>query len=275
MRTIGIIGYGNMGSAIAQQLKSEYQVWAFDKDRSKTKNLPDIKIAKDLADLVEEVSTVILAVKPQDFDDVLKEIKNYIDARVIISIAAGISTNYIENKLGEVPVIRVMPNLPAKVGKGIACLCKGNFASNSDLELAKELFDNLGKTLLVEEALMNAVTAVSGSGPGYFYHLIQGKRKQEWEDYGRNVFAPKLSEAARRIGFTPAQAQVLAQTTAEGSIALLKESGLAPEVLCKQVTSKGGTTEAGLRVLRDIDSLTDAVLAALKRAEDLARGKNI
>jgi pyrroline-5-carboxylate reductase len=268
---IGIIGYGNMGSAIGQRLKSKFQVWAFDKDKGKTENLSDIKIAGDILNLISAVIAVILSVKPQDFGEVLKEIKNDIDAKLVISIAAGISTGYIESRLGRVRVIRVMPNLPAKVGKGMICLCKGNFASEKDLDFAKELFDNLGETMLVEENLMNAVTAVSGSGPGYFYHLIQGKKKEEWEDYGRDVFVPKLSEAARGIGFNLAQAQLLAARTVEGSIALLEETGISPAELCRQVTSKGGTTEAGLRVLRGIDSLADTVSAALKRAEELSR----
>lgn len=268
---IGIIGYGNMGSAIGQRLKAQFRVWAFDKDKSKTAGLRGIEIAADVLSLINAVRAVILSVKPQDFEEVLKGISGAIGTKLVISIAAGISTAYIENRLGQVRVIRAMPNLPAKVGKGITCLCRGGFASAKDLDFAKKIFGNLGETMPVEESLMNAVTAVSGSGPGYFYHLIQGKKKQEWEDYAQLVFAPRLSEAAQRIGFTAAQAELLAQATVEGSVALLKESGLLPEVLCKQVTSKGGTTEAGLRVLLGIDSLTDAVLAALRRAEELSK----
>lgn len=129
----------------------------------------------------------------------------------------------------------------------------------------------MGKTLTIKEEMMNAATAISGSGPGYFYHLIQGKQKEEWEDYGRNSFVPSLSASAQKIGFTPEQAQVLASATAAGSVALLKETGLSPKTLCIQVTSKGGTTEAGLKVLHSIDDLEATATAALRRAEELSK----
>lgn len=275
-RTIGIIGYGNIGSAIAQRIKSEYPVWAFDKDKHKTKNLLeklDINLAADIIDLLSKVDTVILAIKPQDFGNVLRQIKEYIKEKLVISIAAGISTGYIENQLGKLRIIRVMPNLPVKVGKGMICLSKGNFAGDYDLDFVKKLFDCLGQTMLIEEDLMNAATAISGSGPGYFYHLIQGKHKKEWEDYASNVFIPRLFQVAQveEIGFSPQQARMLADATAAGSIALLRQTALSPRDLCRQVTSKGGTTEAGLRLLHSIDDLQASAIAALKRAEELSQ----
>lgn len=270
-QTIGIIGYGNMGSVIGQQLKSKYQIWTFDKDKNKTKNLLDINIANNTVDLIDKVDTVILAVKPQDFDIVLMQIKKYIKGKLVISIAAGISTGYIENQLGKIRVIRVMPNLPARVSKGMICLCKGNYNRKADLDFARKLFEHLGQTMLIEENLMNAATVISGSGPGYFYHLIKDKQKEEWEDYARKEFTPALSASAQVIGFTSEQAQVLAEATAAGSIALLKETGLSPETLCIQVTSRGGTTEAGLKVLHSTDSLEEAAKAALKQAGELSK----
>jgi pyrroline-5-carboxylate reductase len=271
-KSIGIIGYGNMGSAIGQRLKSRYQIWAFDKDKNKTKNLSDIKIADNTADLVNRVNAVILAVKPQDFDTVLGDIKKHGKDKLIISIAAGITTRYIENKLDKIRVIRVMPNLPAKVTRGMIVLCKGNFASDIDLDFARQLFDYLGTTMFIEEDLMNAATAISGSGPGFFYNLIKDKPKADWQDYARIDFIPALSASAQKTGFSPEQAKLLARITTEGSIALLEETGLSPKELCSQVTSKGGTTEAGLRVLYGIDYLQDSVVAAMKRAEELSRG---
>ena len=269
--SIGIIGFGNMGSAIGQLLKVKYQIWIFDINKNKTKNLIDVNLADDALDLVSKVDTVILAVKPQDFDILLSQIKRYTNGKLIISIAAGITTGYIENQLGKTHVIRVMPNLPAKVGQGMICLCKGNFANDGDLNFAKRIFDNLGKTLLIEESLMNAVTAISGSGPGYFYHLIKGKQKEEWEDFARKEFIPALSTAAQEIGFTSEQAQLLAKVTTQGSVALLRDTELTPETLCIQVTSKGGTTDAGLKVLHTIDDLEASAKAALKRAQELSK----
>jgi pyrroline-5-carboxylate reductase len=269
--TIGIIGYGNMGSAIGQQLKLKYQIRAFDKDSNKTKNLQDKETADNAEGLVNSVSVVILAVKPQDLDTVLDEIKNHCNDKLIISIAAGITTAYIENKLGKIRVIRVMPNLPVKVGQGMIVLCRGRYSGKEDLDFARGLFDAMGKTMLIEEGLMSAATAISGSGPGFFYHLIQDKPKTDWQDYARADFIPALSASAEKIGFSLEQAQILADVTANGSIALLEETRLPPEKLCIQVKSEGGTTEAGLGVLDDITSLPAATGAALMRAEELSK----
>lgn len=258
-----------MGSAIAGRLKRKYKVAVFDKDKSKTKCLAGIRVVGNALELVKNTDVIILAVKPLDFDMVLAEVKGYIDGKLIISIAAGISTKYIENRLAKARVVRAMPNLPAQIGKGMICLCKGRYAGKAELDFARELFGNLGLTLNVKEGLMNAVTAVSGSGPGYLYKLLQGKRKREWEECSINDFLPKLSLAAQKIGFTLRQAKALAKTTVLGSIALLKASGLSPKELCLKVASKGGTTEAGLNVLSKGGTLEEAVKAALKRAGEL------
>ena len=270
-RNLGIIGYGNMGSAIGQQLISKYNVFAFDKQKDKTKGLSNINVADKAIDLVNNVETIILAVKPQDFDTLLNEIKNYVDNKLIISIAAGITTGYIEKLMGWVRVVRVMPNLPAKIGKGMSCLCKGKFATDTDLKFAQELFKHLGETLLIKESLMPAATAISGSGPGFFYHLIKDKVKDNLDDYATKEFIPALSASAQKIGFSTEQADLLAGKTTAGSIALLRETKLSPTVLCIQVASKGGTTEAGLNVLDDINSLPAATHAALMRAKELSQ----
>ncbi len=272
-KKIGIIGFGNMGSAIAARLKSKFSIYVFDKDKNKTRNLAGFKVAKDDKDLVSEAEVVILAVKPQDFDDCLYEIKKYIEDKLIISIAAGISCAHIEKILGKVRVIRVMPNLPLKIGEGMICLSKGSLASDIDLEFTKEIFNKLGEILVIEENLMNAATAVSGSGPGFFYDLIKDKPSKDWISYAKDVFTFALSTAAQRVGFKAEQAEVLARVTTLGSIALLKNTGLSPKELCLQVTSKGGTTEAGLAVLHKGSSLVDAIKAALKRAEELEKIK--
>jgi pyrroline-5-carboxylate reductase len=269
-KVIGIIGWGNMGSVIGYQLKSKYAILAFDKDSSKTKNISDVNVADNTEDLVNRVDVVILAIKPQDFDTVLVQIEKYVKGKLIISIAAGISTGYIENQLGQTRIIRVMPNLPVKVKKGMICLCKGKFAADEDLNFAQDIFNSLGQTILIEESMMDAATAISGSGPGYFYDLIQEREETTWGDYASKEFIPALSSVAQTIGFTQDQARILAVATAEGSIALLKETGLSPGVLRQQVTSKGGTTEAGLRALHSTHSLGEAVKAALKRAGELS-----
>ncbi len=306
-KTIGIIGFGNMGSAIAEGIKDKYQVFVFDKDKDKTKNLSGIKISVSLADLANKVDTIILAVKPQDFRDVLKEmkptrakargtqgrntkaalisalkggdcerrsIKGAIKDKLIISIAAGIPTRYIEECLGTVRVIRVMPNLPAVIGEGMSCICKGEYAKEKDLEFTEKLFKNLGKTLVVKEIMMNAVTAISGSGPGYYYYLIEDDPKQYKSN--RNLFKKQfisyLTAAAEDVGFSHPKARFLSIGTGNACDSLLEKSGLPPEELKKRVASKGGTTEAGLKVLKhNIRNLPKAVKAALRRAKELSK----
>jgi pyrroline-5-carboxylate reductase len=269
--TIGIIGFGNMGAAIALRLKAAFKVFVYEKDVEKLKNAAGMTVLGSIEDMIDAAETIVIAVKPQDFDAVLEELRGKAAHKSVVSIAAGITTQYIEDAVGDVPVIRVMPNLPAKIGMGMICLCKGRFALETDLAYAQKLFDFVGKTMLVDEAMMNAVTAVSGSGPGFFFGLVEEKPESEWAVYGTNIFTPLLIEAAREIGFSQQQAQTLAVATAEGSLALLRQTNLSPQILRAQVTSKGGTTEAGLEVLARTRSLVQAVKAATRRAEELSQ----
>lgn len=271
-KTIGIIGFGNMGQALADRLRSKYEVYVSDKDKDRIKNIRGLEVSYNNPDLLSKVDTLILAVKPQDLDSVLNEIKNHSKDKLIISIAAGADTAHIEKVLDGRRVVRVMPNMPAKIGKGMSCLCKGSLAGEEDLRLAKELFDNLGQTLIIEEDMMNAATAVSGSGPGFFCDLVQKDNTMPPEKFAKEVFQIQLTRAAVAVGFDESQASVLASATTQGTLALIKVTGLPPEKLCAQVTSKGGTTEAGLEILHKGGSLAEAVKAAVKRAEELSRG---
>ena len=272
-KNIGIIGFGNMGSAIAEQLKADYQIAVFDKDKNKTENLKGINVALGIAALIKQVDVVILAVKPQDFDVVLNELKTIIDGKLIISIAAGISTAYIEKVLGKVKVIRVMPNLPVKVKEGMSCLCKGKFVDGEDLEFAEDLFKRVGKTLIVDnEDMMDDVTAISGSGPGFLCDLVEGKSLKDIKDFTEHTFIPSLTATATNLGFSPRQAKILAEITGRGTVVYLEKEHLSPEEVKKQVTSKKGTTEAGLQELKhDIKNLSAAVRAAWQRAKELSR----
>ena len=270
-KAIGIIGYGNMGSAIGEWLKLRYQIVVFDKDKNKTKNLKDLKVANNITELIKQAEAVILAVKPQDFDSILQETKDYVDNKLIISIAAGIKTSYIEKVLKKARVIRVMPNLPAKVGEGMICLCKGQYAKQSDLDFAEQLFKNLGKTMVLKENMMDESTAISGSGPGYLYDIAKGKTLQEIKGFAPS-FATTLTASAVSIGFSREQGKILAEMTTGGSIIYLEKEKIPPTKAKKQVASKRGTTEAGLKVLKHkVDNLTKAVQAALKRAKQLSK----
>jgi len=270
-RKIGIIGFGSMGSSIGERLSLGYKIIVFDKDESKLKNLVGIEIARDCIDLVNRVDILILAVKPQDFDDLLLEIKDYVKDKLVISIAAGITTTYIERYLDKVRIIRVMPNLPVKIGEGVICLCKGRFATNRDLNSVKSLFKSLGEILVIREEMMNKATVISGCGPGYLYDWAEGKSMKEVKNYAKDTFVPHLIEAAKTIGFSLRQAKLLTKKTTKGSIALLEETDLLPEELKRRVASRGGVTEAALEVLRKGKPLTEAVKTALRRAEDLSK----
>ena len=273
MIKVGIIGYGNMGQAIAKQLKTDYKVLVFDKDHSKLNNLSGIKTVKGIPDLVIKSDVVVLAVKPQDFEALLNEIKTCQHHRdkLFISIAAGITISFIENILGVVRVIRAMPNLPARIGKGVTCLTKGEFSSTQDLKFADGIFKYLGEIMEIGESMMNAATAVSGSGPGFLCDLVEGKTLEEMEGFAENVFVPELTASARGLGFTAEQSVILASSTSAGTISVIKDMHISPRELKNQVTSKNGTTQAGLKELKqNINNLDIAVKAALRRAEELS-----
>lgn len=272
MSNVGIIGFGNMGSAIAERIKREYRVAVFDKDKNLISNLTGIEAADSLPNLLKEAETIILAVKPQDLDNILEGIRDYAIAPLIISIAAGITTGYIEKALGKARVIRAMPNMGARIGRSVTCLCGGSFAAERDIVYAMELFNHLGITRKIEENMMNAVTAISGSGPAYYFALIASNPEEYRENPGKVLknFIASLSEAAEGIGFGSKEAKALAVLTGNCAQELLAQTKFSPSELIKQIASKGGTTEPALEALDKGGSLKEAVKAALKRAEELA-----
>ncbi|MFA6350008.1 MAG: pyrroline-5-carboxylate reductase [Candidatus Omnitrophota bacterium] len=274
--TIGIIGCGNMGKAIADKLKKDFPVLVFDKFIEKAENIEQVQVASGVSQLCLGAQAIILAVKPQDFDGILDELKGKIDNKLIISIAAGIPTSLIENTLGAVAVVRVMPNIPVRIGKGTSCISKGKYAGIEELDLAQNIFDLFGQSIVIDENMMNAATAVSGSGPGFLYYLLKAQKIDPAEfdvvkRFALEEFSVKLTQAALALGFNMGQAEFLAVNTAEGSLSLLHEEGHTLEELIMQVASKGGTTEAGLEVLSKGLTLEEAVKAAKTRAELLSR----
>lgn len=274
MEKIGIIGYGNMGRAIAQRIKDKYVVAVFDKDKHKISNLENIAATQTPAQLVEQSEIIILAVKPQDFDILFNEIKPYVAGKLFISIAAGISTGYIKSQLGlTTRVVRIMPNLPSQIGKGMSVISKEQNIEdglNSAWRLAYDIFSNLGSVLPVDkEEMINSATAISGSGPAFFCHYVIKENKKANEV--RDEFVELLTQAAVNLGFDKREAQLLSVTTVDGTIAMLKEKQLSCEELIKMVASKGGTTEAGLEVLNFGGLIKDATEKASKRAGQLEK----
>jgi pyrroline-5-carboxylate reductase len=193
---------------------------------SKAKAMPDVKKLARAADII------ILAVKPKDVAAVLGDIKDELDSHnLLISVAAGVTTRRIEKNIGRnKAVVRVMPNMPAVIGAGISAICKGTYATKKDLTITRGLFQSLGEVVEAKENLIDAVTAISGSGPAYFFYMVE-----------------LLTKTAVELGLKRDIADKLAIETAFGSAKILKETKEAPEILRQKVTSKGGTTEAAFK----------------------------
>lgn len=274
MEKIGIIGYGNMGKTIAERIRENYTVCVFDKDKNKVSGLKNIAVADNPADLVKQSEIIILAVKPQDFDVLLNEIKSFTQDKLIVTIAAGITTGYIKSRLGEeTRIIRVIPNMPAQINQGVSVLFKGKNATalefNSDWQLAWQIFSYFGLELAVDnEEMINAATAISGSGPAFFCYYIKAKANAQNK---REEFIKMLADAAVNLGFDRGEAKVLSQGTVDGIIAMLIQKNLSCEDIIKMVASKGGTTQAGLEVLEAGGTLDEAVKKAKERADELGQ----
>ena len=260
-KVIGMIGAGNMGGAIIRRINQSYKILVCEKDMARRRMLKRTSrvIFAELPMVARKADIIFLAVKPQDIDAVLNELRPFLTARQrVISIAAGITTTYIEKKLrARIRVIRTMPNLPAMIGEGMTALCAGKYAKSADLKEAEKIFNQVGATMIVKESLMDAVTAVSGSGPAYVF-----------------LVAECLQKAARSLGFTEEVAATLVNQTLTGSVHLLTKENVAAGELRARVTSKGGTTQAAMNVFfkRGIEKIFDEALnAARKRAGELSR----
>lgn len=209
--------------------------------------------------LVKNRDMVVLCVKPQQIDEVLQQIAGALDTSrtLVLSIVAGIPTTRIESALSaQARVVRAMPNTPALIGEGAAAICAGKNAGDEDLKRAERLLGAVGLVVRVKEELMNAVTAISGSGPAYVFYLMEA-----------------MIDAARELGIDAEVARRLVVQTVKGAALLCEARGCQPEELRAAVTSKGGTTAAALLVLtenRVFQNLIAAMKAAHKRAEELA-----
>ena len=268
MNKIGFLGSGNMAEALIKGLinsglfKPE-NILIADIRPERLESLSSqygVTQAKNNADLAKKAGTIVLAVKPQKMTDALESIKAQIrEGQLIISIAAGIKISKIERTLGDVPIIRVMPNTPALVGEGASALF-ANKKATFLLDMAKSIFQSVGIAVTVDcEDLIDTVTAVSGSGPAYFFLLME-----------------KMIKAAVELGLPGDIATTLVLKTARGA-AILAENAAKNDETCEQlrikVTSPGGTTEAALETFDQgsFDKLAvSAVKAAYKRSKELS-----
>jgi pyrroline-5-carboxylate reductase len=271
---IAIIGAGSMGGAIlsgliaagtaadsitastattqsAKALTEKFSVRTFALDASDTAN----------ADAAKDADILLIAVKPAKVLETLEQIKSSIkDGSLVISVAAGVTTESMEQAIGSsASVIRAMPNTPSIVGHGVTGIAKGKSANDRQLATAKALFETVGQVLIVEEEKINALSTISGSGPAYVFY-----------------FAEKLMNAAKKMGFSEKEANLMVRSTFLGSATLLAASTDSPETLRAQVTSPNGTTmqatarfdEAHLEKV-----FIEATEAALARAIELGKNK--
>lgn len=214
----------------------------------------------DNREVARGAGLVVLSVKPQILDKVLREIGEQLrSGTLVVSIAAGVDTEAIESAVADgVRVVRAMPNTPALVGAGATAIAPGRHASEADLATAKALFDAVGVTVVLDEHHLDAVTGLSGSGPAYIFLILEA-----------------LSDAGVKVGLSRRSAQLLAAQTVMGSAKMLLETEEHVGRLKDMVTSPGGTAIAGLHTLEEgglRTTLINAVETATKRARELGRG---
>lgn len=264
---LATIGAGNMAEGVVRGVVgagviAREQIIAVDPDPARREQFNQqlgVAATFDVPRAVDQSRVVLLAVKPQAFAGVAAELAGRVRAdHLVVSIMAGVSTAKIEAALAPtaVRVVRVMPNLPMIVGAGMAGFCAGARATADDLAFVKRVFESAGRAVQInDEALMDAVTAVSGSGPAYYY-----------------LFTAALIEGGRRVGLDEATARLLAAQTCLGAARMMLERGEPPHELRAKVTSKGGTTAAALAVLESggvPEQIARAVVAAFERGRAL------
>jgi len=263
---IAFIGAGNLPEAIiyalVEKLNTDGQnIIIYDKIEEQYKRYDklNVKIACNIKDAVNNSDIVFLAVKPQNFAEVLLDIKNSgldLSNKIFVSPAAGITTEYIESQLAQkAAVIRTMPNTPLLIGKGMTALCKNNHATDSDFEKVCKIFAALGEIIILPEDQMNKIISVNGSSPAYVY-----------------LFAEAMLQGAVAQGFDEAAIYPAVLQSVIGAFEMMKSGGKSPAELIKAVASPGGTTEKALESFYENDFsgiIKKAMLACTDRADEL------
>jgi len=257
---VAIVGAGVMGEAMIHALNrlgvDSSEITIKEKRAERESELVEKYGVKNGS--LETAQAVLLAVKPQDLEKTLSEIKAELkDGALLVSLLAGIKSSRIEGLAGErIRVVRVMPNTPLLLGVGMSVISGGKTATTSDVEWVKNLLSKSGKTLVVDEELMDAVTATSGSGPAYFFGFVEA-----------------MIDGAERLGLSEADAKVLVNQTLLGAAKMINESGKDAKTLRENVTSPNGTTAAALAVFDSNkwhEIVYEAMNAAKNRSQELS-----
>lgn len=262
---VAIIGLGNMGEALLRaivnsNLIQKEKIAIFDIDPEKVKKYEKVFKVKALDDLKEVILSskyILLAVKPQSISEIMPSLKKYcnINNNVIISIAAGIPTYYFESNVGNIPVIRIMPNTPALYGKGVSAISKGKFVEKEHIDFVESLMNSTGFVALLDEKFQNLATALSGSGPAYFF-----------------LFCRFLISFAVKNGLDDKTAKKMVINTMLGAGEVLNKTDKTIDELINSVASPGGTTERALDKFNENNLekiFNEALDAALKRSIEM------
>ncbi|MGA9639926.1 MAG: pyrroline-5-carboxylate reductase [Terriglobales bacterium] len=263
---LAILGAGKMGSILLQsflrdKLLKPHQVWATAAHADRARALKDkfkIHAGTNNREAIRQAGIIFLCVKPQIVAEVLREIRDDITPnQLIISVAASVPTEMIERALEkDVPIVRAMPNTPCVLGAGMTALCKGKFARSEHLQTATRFFDAVGRTLILDEKHMDAVTGLSASGPAYIFIILES-----------------LAEAGVKVGLPRDIATLLAAQTTLGAARMVLETGDHPALLKDAVTTPAGCTIDGILELEEGKlrvTLIKAVVKAVQRAKELA-----
>lgn len=262
---LSVLGYGNMGQAIVGGLikkgiitPDRIAVYDPEEEKQKTAKEMGINVVSSPDFLLNESKILLIAVKPQVLRDALYPLKNKVDESIVlVSIVAGVPIEFYKRFFGisTLKIIRTMPNTPALVGCGITGICLSSECSDNEVKVAEVIFSAVGEVVFVAEPQIDIITAISGSGPAYFFYLCEG-----------------LIRAGEALGLSREIAFKLAVNTLYGAGVLAKNSGESPETLRMKVTSKGGTTERAINCFgsRDFwDIVKEAVTSAYHRAKEL------
>jgi pyrroline-5-carboxylate reductase len=258
---VAIIGAGVMGETLLSGLiragRRAEDLLVGEKRRDRAGELQErygVEVVSNV-EAAQKADTLALVVKPQDMGDLLDELAPVVrPGQLVVSLAAGITTSFVESRLPEgTAVVRVMPNTPALVDEGMAAISRGSHCDESHLVEAETLMASTGRVVRVPERQQDAVTAISGSGPGYIFFVVEA-----------------MIEAGVHLGLPRSTAAELVVQTVVGSAKLLRETGEHPVVLRERVTSPGGTTAAALRELED-HKVRAAFLVAIEAARDRSR----
>lgn len=263
MTKVGLIGTGNMGKALAKGWCQDetFEMVGFDSNPKQLQKVAEetgLEITHSIEEVVQTSDYVVLAVKPQQMQDVLQKIAQDLQKnQCLLSIAAGIERETLAQWSGHTcPVVRVMPNTPAMVGAGVFALCYDDRKlSNDQKDFLQGLFRNLGQVQVMREEYFDAFTALMGTGPAYVYY-----------------FMDSLIEAGVAVGFPREQSKDMIQALMEGSVQMAKQSGMSATELREMVTSPSGTSSAGMLELDRQgarSAFVEAVLAACRRSREL------